>query len=438
MRRLSYAILFLSLTAEGGMTFNGKWSTPWRWVSDLLEGESTKVPLIDVLIVGLLVMCLFRGTAWRGTARPMTRAILVGIGAAIAWFFLGVARGGSAHATMYQLHAYLFAMLLALVLLALVKTPGAIVSLAKTIVGAALFRSAFGLCFYLFVAKSLRSYPAYMTQHDDSVLFAMTVVIALCWAIERRTRRAILYGALIAALMVFMIQINNRRLAWASLAGSVALVYLVLPANRIRRRINRTALALAPVIALYLLVGWGRSERIFKPLHQIQTMTDDTNDASTRARRNENVSLVTTMLEHPVVGSGWGHEFREVDTSLTVPGEVFPMYHYIPHNGVLAFLAFTGLLGFVLHWLPFPVAAYLNARTYQRAREPVERAASLAALAQIVVCTNQIYGDMGQISVPTLFMASTGFAVAGRLAVSTGAWPEAQTAAPARSVEQRA
>ena len=378
MRRIALSILFLQLTFENGLTFSRAWVTPWRLVSALLDGESTRVPLLDVGIVILLGLAMLGPSLRRVVARPMIHALLVALGAVVAWLAWGLAGGGWAHAALYQLHAWVSCILYSFVLLAVVRAPADIVLVGKTIVAAALFRAFFGFCFYLFVAKTLPEYPQYMTQHDDSVLFVMATVIGLVWALESRSRRALGAAAVIALVMIAMIHINNRRLAWASLGGSLLLIFLTLPASALRRRIGGAVL----VFVLYAAIGWGRTEAVFTPLRTFQTMTDTENDASTKARRNENVSLVMAMREHPILGTGWGREFHEVDASLSMQGEDALLYHYIPHNGVLAILAFTGMLGFMLHWLPFPVSAFLSARAHAAAKSPIERAASLAALAQ--------------------------------------------------------
>ncbi len=419
MRRIALSILFLELTFETGLSFSRGWTTPWRNVSALLDGEWTKVPLLDVMIVLLLALTTLSRGSRRDVARPMVHALLVALAAVVIWVAWGMLGGGWARAALYQIHGWVFSVLYSFVLLGFVRTPPHMVLVGKTIVAAALFRACFGLWFYLFVARTLPEYPQYMTLHDDSVLFVMAIVIGLTWALEVRSFRAIAGAVAIALVMGAMIHVNNRRLAWASLGGSLAVMFVMLPASALRRRIGAVVMALL----VYAAVGWGRSERVFEPLRAIQTMTDSQNDLSTKARRNENISLVLEMHEHPLLGVGWGREFHEVDTSLSVQGESARLYHYIPHNGVCGLLLFTGLLGFILHWMPFPVSAFLNARAHAAARSPSERAASVAALAQIVVCMNQIYGDMGQASMQTLLMASTGFAVAGRLAVSTGAWP---------------
>jgi hypothetical protein len=101
------------------------------------------------------------------------------------------------------------------------------------------------------------------------------------------------------------------------------------------------------------------------------------------------------------------------------------MYHYCPHNSVLAFLAFCGGLGFTGLWMIIPVSVYLNARTYRRTAEPRLRSVAAAGIVEAVVYLNQAYGDMGAMGpthVPPATILGIGMAAAARLSVLSGAW----------------
>jgi hypothetical protein len=101
----------------------------------------------------------------------------------------------------------------------------------------------------------------------------------------------------------------------------------------------------------------------------------------------------------------------------------YTQYRYIPHNSVLALLAFTGFGGFIGVFMPIVLAAFFNARTCRASTIPVVRVASVVGVAEIAVCLIQMYGDMGFISVTTLTILATAIATAGRLSAWTGAWP---------------
>ena len=215
------------------------------------------------------------------------------------------------------------------------------------------------------------------------------------------------------------------------------IVYFMLPAKSVvTRRLNNYLMAAAPVLTIYAIVGWGRPEPIFKPLSAFASMGSANAggklDAFTKARDNENVGMVIMVEQRPLLGTGLGHEFLEVDSSFSVPREVYPMYHFSPHNSVLAVLAFYGGLGFIGLWLIHPVSAYFNARAYQSSKDPVERTVAVLGIVQVWLYLNQAFGDMGITYLTPATIAGAGIAASARLAVSSGAWSSAPSNRAAR------
>jgi O-antigen ligase len=207
----------------------------------------------------------------------------------------------------------------------------------------------------------------------------------------------------------------------------------MLPAkSKVTRRLNRWLLVAAPVLVLYVMIGTGRTETIFKPVQAFASMgAGGQEDASTKARENENTSLITMIADRPLLGTGFGHEWVELDETYTVPVTYFPMYHYSPHNSILSLIAFCGGIGFAGLWLIIPIGTYLNARTYRRAPDPRARSVATVGIVEVVTYLNQAYGDMGAMG-PTHIGPATilgaGMAVAARMSVASGAWPSRSAA----------
>jgi hypothetical protein len=88
---------------------------------------------------------------------------------------------------------------------------------------------------------------------------------------------------------------------------------------------------------------------------------------------------------------------------------------------VLGLWAFTGWLGFTGLSIAAVVAVYFAARAYRMARLPVERTAAFTAIAAIVIYWVQCWGDIGFSERIGIFLVGPAIAIAGRLAVSTGA-----------------
>ncbi len=419
-------VLFLILTSEDAEVYSGFLVTPFNWTEQLFFGISfLKFPLWTYGQLILLLVVGGKGARPRLRAQPMDRALLASVACIGLWGVLGAIRGGNLQQAGFQTFCFLNALGFAFLLLAVMRTPEHYALLLKAIVAAAVHRSVMAIGFYLFVVRDLpwNKVPGYMTAHQDSVLFVTGLVILVANAVERATKNARALLVSLAPVILLAIQLNNRRLAWLSLISALAVGYAMIPVSPKKRRINRLIAATLPAVALYVAVGWGRPKGIFKPLASFATVSSE-KDASTRSRDNENEGLIYTFAQGKTFGSGWGWEY--IETNMTLSAREFLQYRYIPHNSLLALLAFTGLLGFTGILMPLPVAVYLNTRTYRAASSPVVRVAAMVSVAEAAICFNQIYGDMGFFSRTTMTILVTSFATAGRLSVWSGAWPAAR------------
>jgi hypothetical protein len=424
--KLLAVLFFLSLVAENDWVlayYHDMW-TPGRLFEWLTYRLPIKVSVFDLVCVLMLLATRKRGHV----ARPVIRAMQVSFASMALAAIYGLARGGLFMPIYMQTVAWLMGLVFAMTAIKVCTCAADFRRLDTAIVYAALWRSSTAILYHIKTRDwDWSKMPQCMTTHEDSVVFVVGLIILVSRALELRTKRDVRFLALGAPLILAGIHVNNRRLAWASLAMAVAVVYFMLPSKgQVVRKLNRLLLMLAPLLLVYVVVGWGRPERIFKPLQALSSMGWGQVDNSTRARDNENVSLVTMIKDAPLLGTGLGHEWIEIDSTFTVPLDAFPLYHYSPHDSIFAFLAFYGAIGFAGLWMVIPVSVYLNARTYRTSAQPDERSVAVIGIAQAVAYVNQAYGDMGAMGathiIPSTILA-IGIASAARLSISSGAWP---------------
>jgi hypothetical protein len=421
-------LLFVAWTAEPKGDINlyyGMWRSPFQVLSPLFESlPVVRQPLWNLLLLLAAPLCLFHRGVLRRRAWPMDAGILAGLATIAVGFVWGVARGGSAYQAYYQLKAIVIALFVAGLLRAAMRSPRDLRMLGMTILAAALVRGT--LAIYFFYAhvrgRPLWPYPRWMTTHDDSVLFVAGILVALGWALARAHWRVWLMAALASTHLLLAIKVNNRRLAWVELVVALVFLYMLLPQRKVRRRVNRWALLATPVLAAYVAIGWGRTDNIFAPLGALNSVTGG-DDTSSRARDEENLNLVVSFLEHPIMGSGWGHPYREVSSTFTHFGDEFWQYPYQPHNSLVGLITFSGFVGLLGLWSVLPLAAFFTARSCRAARHPIERAGAMAAFCVLPVYALQAYGDMGLQSLTGGLVLSVALATAGRLPAWTGAWP---------------
>jgi len=410
-------MFFLSLVPGDEWYFEHIW-TPAR----LFSWFNYRLPIkVNAFELACLFLLLGSSKKSKSTlARPVVVAIRFSLASVAFCILNGLARGGLTKPIYTQVHMLVLGMVFALTCATVLSTAEDFRRLENAIVYAAIWQAV--TVFLVYLAFRGQELPQTLTTHEDSVTFVVGLLTLISQAIELRTKTAMRRLIYLAPIILVAIQLNNRRLAWASLMGGLLVIYFLLPAKgKVTRKLNRALLVLLPVIVIYVGAGWGRKEPIFKPVASISSMfsakATGELDRSTKARDNENRSLVTMIPYNPLLGTGLGQRWVDLDPTYAVPESIFPMYYYSPHNSLLALLAFCGGLGCAGLWMVFPVSVYLNARTYRRSTNRVERTVAVIGIIEVVAYLNQCYGDMGVAFMTPATIMGAGVAAAARLSV---------------------
>jgi hypothetical protein len=432
--RVMCAILFVGWTAEWPLAtdkvlYCGYWRSPFQALGPLF----VSVPGIglfpwQIALVVLAPFCLLRPGALRRRAPLLDAAILVSFASLALTFLWGVTRGGSAYNAYYQLWRFLVGLLVALLLVSVIRSSRDVKGLGTTVVLAALVRATLAMYFYWAVVRGrIDPIPPYMTTHDDTLLFVAGIVIVLSWALARERAAIWLAAGLATAYILYAVVLNDRRLAWIEILLALVLMYFVLPRGRVHRRVNRALLFAAPLLVVYVIVGWGRQGGIFEPVHALSTAGSD-EDSSSLARQEEIRNLLYTLsvAGNPILGTGWGVPYLKLTSVYANFGPEWWQYLYMPHNSLLALAVFGGLVGLGGIWLVVPVSAFLAMRAYRGTTHPVDRAGAMAALCVLPAYGAQCYGDLGLQSLTGGLVLGVALGVAGKVS----AWAAGPASAP--------
>jgi uncharacterized membrane protein SirB2 len=421
--RLMCALLFVGWTAEWPLAtdkllYCGYWRSPFQFFGPLF----VSVPGLglfpwQIALLALAPLCLLRPGALRRRAPLLDGAIVLSFASLAVTFLWGVTRGGSAYNAYYQLWRFLVALLVGLLVLSVIRSSRDVKGLGTTVVLAALVRATLAMYFYWEVVRGrIDPIPPYMTTHDDTLLFVAGIVIVLSWALARERASAWMGAALATAYIVYAVILNDRRLAWIEILLALVLMYFVLPRGRVHRRVNRALLFAAPVLVVYVIVGWGRQGGIFEPVHALSTAGSN-DDSSSLARQEEIRNLLYTLsvAGNPLLGTGWGMPYQKLTSVYANFGPEWWQYLYMPHNSLLAIAVFGGLVGLGGIWLVVPVAAFLAMRGYRGVTDPIGRAGAMAALCILPAYGAQCYGDLGFQSLTGGLVLGVALGVAGKM-----------------------
>jgi hypothetical protein len=265
----------------------------------------------------------------------------------------------------------------------------------------------------------------FTTSHGDSLLFgcAVTIIISCCVE-EPRLRRHRLFVLILPIIIAGMI-VNNRRLVWVELSSVTAVLCAIGP-RWIKRAVAKLALLAIVPAAGYVALGWNSSSSVFLPVSALRSIQDGNVDASTLFRDIENYNLLYTLRSHPLAGTGFGHPFTEIVKNFDI--SFFKEYYFLPHNSVLGLWAYCGPIGFSGLSLVLVVGAFLAVRSYRFAQCSEHRVAAFTAFAMLLMYEIQCWGDIGFSEKKSIFLVGPALAIAGQLAMSTGAWKSRQRA----------
>ncbi|MBJ6766150.1 O-antigen ligase family protein [Myxococcaceae bacterium JPH2] len=431
-----YLVLAVDYTPERPQSM--LWRSPLFPLGQLLFSQlhelvgigALRFPLVDVLIISLIGLGIYR-RATRSTIDPPVIPLpkpliaIVALSAiTILWMEVwGIINGGDVKNSLWQWHQAACMPLMVMMFHYSLRGPEDWPAVARTVIAGALTKSAVSTYFALVVIPSLGKEVEYTTCHSDSMTFIFALMVCIARWLERPKLAHALRGILIIVLVFIGMFFNDRRLAYVSMVGSIAAAYLFNPWTPLKKLVTRAALLLMPVGVLYMAAGWNSSSGIFKPVQTVRSLVDGQHaEGELDYRDIENLNLIATWRSHPIIGTGYGHEFV-LDYPMPDIAFVFPQFRYHPHNSLLGLLAFGGVLGFTGIWMYLVATVYLIARAYHRSHAPEHRAAALVIIGVVASYLNQVFGDMGIISYICTMLVAVSVAMTGKLAMVTGAWP---------------
>jgi O-antigen ligase len=431
------ATIFLSLALDSKN--EGPWNSPLEPLGSLLANnlnQSLPVPALTlpgvVAIWILLLLIHVHRVMWGirtdsaariGTPRTLYLSMIGSFLFVAALCGLGAMKGGNVQMAKLQVQTFVLLLLVAYLCSKSLRGIRDYRILGGLVVAAACIKSMIALYVVNTVeapSEMANGKLSYATTHGDSLLFAIACVLLIVRFAERPVARNGLMCLGVLPLLLAGMVANNRRLVWAQFAAGLLVFWIMSRPSKVKRLVVRTMIAAIPLFIAYVAVGWNSQAKIFAPVQTFRSMGDGEVDASTLYRDLENYNLVETIKASPFIGTGFGHPFAEV---VTLPDiSFFKEYRYLPHNSILGLWAFCGPLGFFGLTVGLVVPVYLAARSYRAARSPDQRVAAYMVIATIVIYMIHCWGDIGFTERRSMVLVGPALAMAGQLAIATGAW----------------
>ncbi|HEY3256102.1 MAG TPA: O-antigen ligase family protein [Polyangiaceae bacterium] len=446
LRSSLLTLMFCVLTFENPAEAfaNGRWESPIFELGGLLLNHiNTRTgvkPLfmsgLDILLVSLLCIALSRESSGARidrngrvpTPRVLIKLVFVSFAGTLYVFLSGLLRGGDTSIMLWQMDRVLYLPLVFWLFHIGLRGPADHIAIGKVVLAAATTRAIAAT----YIIHTVYTPPdengiiqilPYATTHHDSVLFATAFVILLALAFTRPGKRYLRVVFMIMPILILGMISNHRRMVWVQVALVPFALYAVTPSNPIKRKVQRMLLMAAPVVAVYCMAGWNSGSGLFKPVQVLRSVVDSKSDNSTLWRDIENFDLITTIKQNPIFGVGYGNPYLEV---VALPAVDYPLEKYLPHNSILGLLSSAGYFGYAAMTLLWVVGAFFAMRSYYATTNAIDRAAAIVSFGVVLVYLIQCWGDLGLGAPSGVFLIAPALAVAGKLAVATGAWSDSK------------
>jgi O-antigen ligase len=436
LRWSASALILLLLIPDLSDETKRQWRTPMARLGDLVNLKLDAVAGIPgAAVTGMEVIAAFLFVVWlrrratgsrmdaAGQVRPasvLRELLVLYVAAVLVAEAIGLARGFPL--APWKLRFLLHPPLLVGLFLIAFRGPRDHLLIGRIVVVAACVRSVMAFAVQRIATAETGGRYSYATSHGDSVLFSVAIFLLIVDFLERLDRPRLIRVVLIVPILLMGGIENQRRTFWVMLLLMMVAVYFLTPRNAWKLSLTRLAVLAAPLVVLYVGVGWYRSEQIFAPVKSLRTVMEPSRDRSAYWRDVENWNVAMSMRQMPLTGLGLGGRYTEVMRNDDV-SFFYKEYRDWPHNTFLGLLLLMGPFGFTAVSALGALAIFLSIRSYRMATTPDHRVAALGCLCAVIACQVMAWGDLGASFPQYKVFSALAVVLSAKLAVVTGAWP---------------
>ncbi len=320
------------------------------------------------------------GWMWAERRRPTVTAEMVVVAtfvfAVLLMFTAGMATGGVIKPALWQVRPYFHIATISILLTQVIRNEADLRLVLGAMITAIALKAALTVWVFFALAHAHFSGWRELVGHEDSIFFGAAFFFLLALALYDRRLSAKVLALLAGTLLLAAMVLNLRRAAYAAFGMGALLLPLVLVD---KRRLAFGLLAAAAAAAtLYLVLFWGNPGPLGVPAEKVRSVfaASDAGDYTSNIYRDgENLNLWTMVREHPF-GTGFGKPFDKVFPVADL-SSILPYWDYDPHNAVFGLWMALGTPGFVVFiWLvALPIASASFA--IKRSTNTFARAASI-------------------------------------------------------------
>ncbi|MFU8861720.1 MAG: O-antigen ligase family protein [Cyclonatronaceae bacterium] len=229
---------------------------------------------------------------------------------------------------------------------------------------------------------------AVLTNHEDPVFMITMFVLLIGFLLYQTGHKQKLW--LLVTLVIFIVgfYVAQRRATYGSLIVSISAILVLLPALK-RIQFLKWFLPVLFIMLIYGAVFWNDdSSTIGRPAQMVKSAfiepdkeTNFDDYSSNLYRHNENYNLAQTVVNNPVLGTGFGKRYNQPISLIDIR---FTLRDYIPHNQIYWVIVKMGSVGFFAFWFFFNSFVAKGTHVFIRLADPYLKAITLVIIIAVI------------------------------------------------------
>ncbi len=301
-------------------------------------------------------------------------------------FVNGIRGGGDMLIAMWEVRALIYFCLMYVIVSQIIDTKEQIYTLFWVLIVGITIKAFQGVERFVSMGFSTGGFDV-LTNHEDPVFMVTLFVLFLGFLLFKtgdKQRNWIIIFSLILLLGFYVAQ---RRATYASLMVSVSAFIVILPFLK-QMQFMKYFLPAVIVLGMYGAAFWNVSGSIGRPVQMVKSgfvepeLETQFRDYSSNLYRDlENYNLAQTVVNNPVVGTGFGKRY---DQPIPLVDIRFTLRDYIPHNQIYWVIVKMGSVGFFAFWFFFNCYVAKGTQIFNRLKDPYLKVITLVIIIAVI------------------------------------------------------
>lgn len=322
------------------------------------------------------------------TYKPLTVwvAFLIFFVSLAAGFINGLRGGGDLLIALWEVRALAYLCLMYIIVSQIVDTKKQIYILFWVIIIGVTIKALQGVVRFIELGFTTGGY-AVLTNHEDPVFMVTVFILLLGFLLYRTGAKQRNWIFLFSLIFLLGFYVAQRRATYASLMVSVSAFIVILPFLK-QLQFMKYFLPLLIVVGVYGVAFWNASGPYARPVQMVKSgfvepelETNFRDYSSNLYRDNENYNLAQTVVNNPVVGTGFGKKYDQPIPLVTIR---YTLRDYIPHNQIYWVIVKLGAVGFFAFWYFFNCYVAKGTQIFHRLKDPYLKAVTLVIVIAVI------------------------------------------------------